>query len=319
MLRDTVVELPKLKAHTLRVVTASELLAMNLPPRENLLAPWLPKQGLAMIYAARGIGKTHLSLGIAYAVASGGEFLTWGASSPRGVLFLDGEMPAAVLQERIAYIAASAPIEPRAPLKIITPDLQEHGMPDLASEAGQEEINAHITAEIDLVVVDNLATLVRSGKENEGESWQPVQTWALNLRARGKSVLFIHHAGKGGAQRGTSRREDVLDTVIALRRPKDYSPEDGAVFEAHFEKARGIHGKDVTPFEARLITGLDGRMTWTMRSLEASTFDKVVELLNEGLKQHEIADELGINKSNVSRHASNARELGLIRRMRNED
>ena len=38
----------------------------------------------------------------------------------------------------------------------------------------------------------------------------------------------MHHAGKGGAQRGTSRREDVLDTVIALRQPQDYQSGEGA-------------------------------------------------------------------------------------------
>ena len=64
---------------------------------------------------------------------------------------------------------------------------------------------------------------MRTGRENEAEGWLPVQDWALGHRRAGRSVLFIHHAGKGGLQRGTSRREDVLDTVIGLRRPTDYS------------------------------------------------------------------------------------------------
>ena len=36
-----------------------------------LLAPWLPMAGLAMIHAPRGIGKTHIALGTAWAVATG--------------------------------------------------------------------------------------------------------------------------------------------------------------------------------------------------------------------------------------------------------
>ncbi len=265
-----------------------------------------------MIYGARGVGKTHISLGVAYAVASGGEFLGWKAEEPRGVLFLDGEMPAAVLQERLAYLAAFSDKEPAAPLVLLTPDLQEHGMPDLASGAGQEAIDAQVTDDIGLIVVDNLSTLVRSGKENEAEGWQPVQTWALRHRAKGRSVLFIHHAGKGGQQRGTSRREDVLDTVIALRRPPDYSPEEGAVFEAHFEKARGLHGDDVAPFEARLTADPQGSLAWTTRPLEDSTRDRVIDLLNDGLSQADVARELDVNKSTVSRHARKARELGLL-------
>ena len=52
----------------------------------------------------------------------------------------------------------------------------------------------------------------------------PVQEWILQLRRRGISVLIVHHAGKGGDQRGTSAKEDVLDTVIKLSRPDDYNP-----------------------------------------------------------------------------------------------
>ena len=40
-------------------------------------------------------------------------------------------------------------------------------------------------------------------------------------RRRGMAVLLIHHAGKSGDQRGTSAREDIMDTVISLRRPRE--------------------------------------------------------------------------------------------------
>jgi len=289
-----------------------DFLKKDIPPRDNLLSPWLPRQGLAMVYAPRGMGKTHVSLGIAYAVASGGTFLSWKADKPAGVLFIDGEMPAAALQERLAAIVASNDIEPAAPLRFITPDLQELGMPNISSVEGQNLLNQYITEDIDLVIIDNLSCLARSGKENEGESWQPIQTWALSLRAKGKSCLFIHHAGKGGQQRGTSRREDVLDTVIALRRPSDYSPVDGACFEVHFEKSRGVHGDTVAPFEAKLQSDTNGHQEWSMRTLEDSTYERVVNLLEDGLSQKDIATELGINKSNVSRHVKRAKAEGRV-------
>ncbi len=294
----------------LRALSLGELLALELPPREDVLVPWLPTQGLAMLYAPRGIGKTWVGLGVAFAVASGGKFLSWSAPVARGVIYVDGEMPAVVMQKRLAAVAASADLEPTAPLRIITPDVQLIGMPDLATEAGQELIDEHVTDDISLIVVDNLSSLVRTGRENEAESWQLVQTWALRHRAAGRSVLFVHHAGKGGNQRGTSRREDVLDTVIALRRPADYKPEAGAVFEVHFEKARGIHGDSVAPFEARLATDAEGKQLWTMRTLEDTTRERVAALLKDGLTQHDIADELGLAKSTVSHHAKNLRESG---------
>ena len=68
----------------------------------------------------------------------------------------------------------------------------------------------------------------------------PIQKWALRQRSKGKSMAFIHHAVKSGPQRGTSRRRDALDTEIALKRPSDYKGDQGARFEVHFEKARGL-------------------------------------------------------------------------------
>jgi DNA-binding CsgD family transcriptional regulator len=299
-------------APRLRALSLGELLELELPPREDVLAPWLPTQGLAMVYAPRGIGKTWVGLGVAYAVASGGSFLNWSAPAARGVVYVDGEMPAVVMQQRLAAVAASAALEPTAAFFILTPDIQTIGMPDIATEAGQGLIDEHVTDDIALIVVDNLSSLVRSGRENEAESWQLVQTWALRHRAAGRSVLFVHHAGKAGAQRGTSRREDVLDTVIALRRPADYKPESGAAFEVHFEKARGIHGDSVTPFEARLTTDAEGKQLWITRTLEDSTRERVAALVDGGLTQQEITAELGLAKSTVSHHVKALRESGRV-------
>ncbi|MFO0752975.1 MAG: AAA family ATPase [Thermodesulfovibrionales bacterium] len=290
----------------LKAVSLTEILAMEFPPRENILYPWLPSQGLAMLYGTRGTGKTHVALGIAVAVASGGSFLKWTAPKPRGVLLLDGEMPAVTLQERLSAIICSSDKEPVSPLTIITPDLQKEGMPNLAHSDDQENIEEHLK-NISLVIVDNLSTLCRYGRENEGESWLPVQEWALRLRTMGISVLFIHHAGKGGQQRGTSRKEDVLDTVIALKRPADYRPDEGARFEVYFEKARGIYGDEVKPFEARLTTTPEGAQIWTMKDLEDSLTERIAEMLNEGIPQSEIPEFLGVGKATVSRHKQKAR------------
>ena len=60
-----------------------------------------------MIYAPRGLGKTWFALGLAYAVASGSRFIKWDAPGPQGVLFIDGEMPLSLMQERLQKILNS--------------------------------------------------------------------------------------------------------------------------------------------------------------------------------------------------------------------
>lgn len=310
---DPIILEPKDLNSQLKVVELKDFLALQFPPPEMMLNPWLTKGGLCMIHAFRGIGKTHLSLGIAYAVASGGSFLDWKASRPCNVLYIDGEMRASVLQERLARIAQmnnNIPIEGK--LNILTPDLQEMGIPDLATLEGQAAINHYITDDIDLIILDNLSCLAPSIKENDASDWAPIQTWVLSLRVKGKSVLLIHHSGKGGSQRGTSKKEDILDTVIGLERPKDYNSSQGARFILTYEKSREFFGDDAKSFEAQLCTDEKGSSQWKITSIEESNFEKTVDMLNDGMKQYEIAVELGVNKSSISRYANRARKEGLL-------
>lgn len=219
------------RAPKLVAVGAHDLLRADFPDRETLLEPWLQSQALTMIYAWRGVGKTYMAMLIAYALASGGRCLQWHAPKAVPVLYLDGEMPGAALRDRLAAIVAGADVEPpEGYLRFVTPDLQPDGiMPDLSTYEGQKAIDA-VLGDSRVIVVDNLSCLARTGKENEGDSWQPVAEWALRMRATGRTVIFIHHSGKGGQQRGTSKREDLLDVVMLLKRPADYSPVQGARF-----------------------------------------------------------------------------------------
>lgn len=303
-------------APSFKVLNVAELTQLELRKPEPLLTPWLYCQNLSMVYAWRGVGKTHVALGIAFAVASGGQFLNWIAPTPRHVLYLDGEMPASTIQERLRGLVLSSneDFDPEN-LRILTPDLQDRVIPDLGTLEGQDQIE-EIRSRADLIIVDNLSCLARNtgASENDAESWRLVQDWALRLRREGCAVLFVHHSGKGGQQRGTSKREDVLDTVIELKRPNDYHEDEGARFEVHYNKHRHFHGRDAAPFEATLTTDAHGVPVWTTRSLEESTFDRVVALAKDGLKPNDIARELDVHRSTVSRHLGTAAEKGLVER-----
>ena len=110
------------------------------------------------------------------------------------------------MQERLQKIVAmSDKHDDKGFFKLLTPDLQDHVMPDLSLQEGRDAIEGFVQ-DADLIVIDNISCLFRSGNENEAESWQEAQEWALDLRRRGKSVLFVHHAGKSGNQRGTSKK-----------------------------------------------------------------------------------------------------------------
>lgn len=294
----------------LRTIHLGEFLSLKLPPREPILTPWLVKQNLTMIYAWRGVGKTWFTLSLAYAVAAGSKFLGWDALVARRVLYVDGEMPANSLQSRLVHIIRGNEKEAlEGNFRLVTPDLQKDGlMPDLSTIAGQEAIDS-VVGDAEVLFLDNVSCLVRSGKENEAESWQPISTWLLKHRAAGRTIVFVHHSGKGGHQRGSSKREDILDNVIALRAPKDKDPASGACFEIHFEKSRELHGNVVTPIMAELAVDANGA-AWTVSSVESNQIEEIAELASQGMTQTEVAAEVGLSRFQLRRLLANAEGSG---------
>ncbi len=273
-----------------RQLTAPELLAANLRTRECMLDPFLASDSQALLYGPRGLGKTFVALGIAWAVAGGGSFLGWTAREPRRVLYVDGEMSAVDLQDRLRMLGSAPPT-----LKFMIADLAERSLPDLGYIEGQSRL-VGAWDDPELVVLDNLSSLV-GVKTGDPDCWAELQRFLMIQRRHGRAMLVVHHANKQGLQRGTSRREDVLDLVMALRRPADYQPQDGARFEIHFEKARGLHGEAAQPIEAKLETDMHGAARWTWRPLQVGELERVAELLKAGLNPSQAARELGISRS----------------------
>jgi hypothetical protein len=115
---------------------------------------------------------------------------------------------------------------------------------------------------------------------------------------------------------GTSRREVALDAVIALRRPEDYSHQQGARFEIHFEKLRNqVEGAGAEPFEASLESFVadkrDG-IRWSSHDLVSPVLKRAAALFAEALTVREVAATLRISKSEAGRLRVRALSNGLI-------
>lgn len=311
------VEQPK---PTVKSIALEDFLKLELKPREQVLHPILPERGTSLLFSYRGVGKTHLALGIAYAIASGTVLFSdaagpkWYAPKPRKVLYVDGEMAPEEMFDRLKKIQDGAPVlcQPGY-FNFYNSMMQPDDIPqlNLTKPEGRGVVEQMLTG-IDVLIVDNLATLCPGGKENETESWRPMQDWLLGLRRQGKAVLLLHHAGKGGDQRGASAREDILDTVIRMARPADYiQEEDGARFNLEFTKARGMKGKDVAPFEVT-VTTVDGKRVWLTKDIGKDLFKDAVELIKQGKSYQLAANDLGTNKAMIQRIVKKAKERGLL-------
>src|SRR5262245_55747397 len=161
-----------------------------------------------MIYSRRGVGKTLLGLTSAYAIAAGAGFLGFHIERPRKVLYIDGEMPAQTMQERLAAIVSGFEKQPPTSehFRILLSDLAEFGLPDLGSPEGQSWIDAQV-GDAEVIFADNISTLVRSGDEKEDKGWLPMQNWALRHSRQEEGVVLRHNAGQGGEKRGECQLE----------------------------------------------------------------------------------------------------------------
>lgn len=295
----------------LRAIELEDFQGIKFPQRRKLLSPWLDERSINMIFADRGCGKTFFALSCATAIANGGSFTKYTADQPVSVMYLDGEMQAPLMQDRFNGLVVGG--KTKAPLYVVTPDCQNiDEMPDLGTPKGQKEIDELIyKLKPSVIFIDNLSTFVRSGNENEGESWLPVQSWAVRHRSEGRTIIFVHHTNKEGKQRGSHRREDVMDIVIQLKKPDDYDEsQKGACFEVHYTKGRSLYGDDAQPFKATLQE-IDGKPLWKHESTD-SEYAHAIDLMKDGISITAIAEELGKNKSTVSRWKKRAQSEGLF-------
>jgi putative DNA primase/helicase len=246
---------------TVDSISMREFLSTTYPPQEMLIEPWLKTRSSAMIHAYRGGGKTWFALSAAYALATGSKLLDWNVKRCR-VLYVDGELVASFLQERMRLLGR--PPEDDDDLQIITPDLfGDDPMPNLAEEGGQKWIDGIIAKrKSDVVILDSLTTLIRGIEENPSEPWAPIQDWLLMHRRRGRSIILVHHDGKTGGQRGASKKEDILDSVLGLKEEKDLSTEDSSAFKLTFNKTRGFWGTQTKPMILRLSM-VNKKAVWT--------------------------------------------------------
>lgn len=315
-------ELAALSKQTARVnalglvaTDAIEFCSMPLDPLEYVLEPLLTVRGRGMVFSPRGAGKTYITMDIAYCVAAGIEnCFMWHVPKSRPVLYVDGEMHAAMLQQRQQAIVLMH--TERRPangfLRLVTRDLQKDARPKINTADGRARIE-QLLSPGDLLILDNISSLSPSADEKETEDWAQIEDWFSDLCWHGVSVLFVHHAGKGGDQRGTSKREDLLDFVLNLRVPSDHTMEEGLRAEAHLTKLRGrspnpVYGR---PFEISLGNNHLDQPVWLLKPLRDLLRRRALQMLADGMKTNDVVLETGLTRWTVARLQRKLKEPGF--------
>jgi len=294
---------------------------LQFPPRKYLLKPWLTTTALTMIDAPAGQGKTWLALSIGYGVGSGKGLLDWEVQDKVPVLYVDGELPGALLQDRLRQLGTPLPASEFRVLSRAQFELLGQNMVDLGTEEGRDFLDEYIERYgIGLVILDSVSTLVRTGVDNDVESWRAIQDWSLKHRAKGRAVIYLHHHGRSGNPRGTSSREIVLDSRLKLTWKPDAGNEEKreSAFQLEFPKAREFFGAEAAPKMLYFSTP-EGVAKWRWQPLQASNRERVKALQTSGMTPADIAKELGISKGRVSQLMTELRSAPMRHDRENDE
>lgn len=292
---------------------ANKLAGIKIPTRESIVGDWMKGGDLGFIFGARGLGKTWLAMLLARRIAEGVRIGDWTVHKPRKVLYVDGEMPFDGIRERDSVLTTV----PEANISYLQHEVLFHAtgrVLNLTTPIAQAVLLEKCKGEkIEVLILDNLSCLFSGIAENDADAWEQVLPWLLDLRRNRIAVVFIAHAGRNGAMRGTSRREDAAFWIIQLAAAQDAGEvQTGAKFVARFVKNRNATETECPPLEWHFVrreNEAHAHVSWK----KLSTSQIFRQCLEDGLTTAtDIAEEMTLSKGQVSKMATAAIRAGWL-------
>jgi putative DNA primase/helicase len=284
------------------------LATTKIQPREPIFDDWCLVGDLGFIFAARGLGKTWLSMHLAHGAATKSDVGPWKTHKKLKVLYLDGEMPPQDIQFRDRALGS-----PTEDLVYVNHQIlfdRTGKIMNLANPDFQNGILEHCqTKNFGLLCLDNLSTLASGIDENKSIDWEIIQPWLLRVRRSLITVLFIHHAGRNNQMRGSSKREDPASWVLRLDSPIDINECAGAHFISRFTKWRSE--KQPKTYEWIYEPNANGEVIVEVK--DASPLNIFRSHVENGLDTCTmISEEMDISPGHVSRLATKAVREGWL-------
>lgn len=179
--------------------------------QEWLLEPILAKGRAHALYAGAKSGKSLLLLELAAALATGKQVLNQPKREPQHVLYIDFEMTASDVRDRLDAFGYSIDDDLSHLHYVLLPSIGGLDTP----EGAKAVIDAIKATNSVLVIIDTTARAVE-GEENDADTMRAFYRWSgVNMKALGVTWIRADHAGKdtGKGQRGTSAKNDDVDVV----------------------------------------------------------------------------------------------------------
>jgi hypothetical protein len=164
-----------------------------------------------------GVGKSHVCLAMAGAIATGRGYLHWlGPTKPLTVLYIDGEMALDLIQDRIRDLHRRMGKPDFARLQVLCrEDFPE--MAGLNTQAGVDFMLAVIDQIKPAVVFLDNRMCLTSGDMKEEVTWTDALPFVLELTRRQIAQVWIDHTGHATDRiYGSSTKEWQMDVVAML-------------------------------------------------------------------------------------------------------
>lgn len=239
---------------------------------EWIAKPIIPRHHHVAMYAKGGTGKSLVALWLAYRLATGQE-LFGETQPPLNILYIDYEMSQQLLHERLKEMGAT----PDTDLTMLHYALLPPLHPLDTADGAKQICDIARLVQAELVIIDTFGRAVQ-GEENSSDTIRNYyRHTGLALKAEGRGVLRIDHAGKDAArgQRGSSGKNDDVDLVWELLRD-----DSGLTIKRHKHRHQWIPERvhmQLGKGHDFITIGTKGRDTWDV-ALEVLTKLGVAQL-----------------------------------------
>lgn len=248
-----------------------------------LLKPFIRTGELVIIAAPKKTSKSFLTQDLSLSLASGKGFgEQFSAPKVGRVTYLDAEMGADTIQSRDKLFAGLYGVPKEKVLYTISTTKLGRNI-NLTQQEDREWLEREIPKGTKLLVLDNLGKLMAAYGDGNQKQWRVIEIWLRELNQRMGIILITHTTKTGAFVRGTGKILDDADTVVTLRRPQDWTHEEGNIIEFHFEASRGLHDEQLEPFSVKYTTKL-GRLHREIKRI-GEPFDNVPVMLLLGLNE----------------------------------
>lgn len=263
---------------------AADLMRHTFPPVQWVVPGIIP-QGMTLLAAAPKVGKSWLVLGLALAIAEGGQALGALDVTPRPVLYLALEDGPSRLQYRLGQLGVGD--DPPPELEFLT-------KPGPAGAVAAIEEYLAETGHLSPVVILDTFGRARPASAPNANQYQLDYAHAARLKTTvdaypGSALIVVHHTRKGAAEdfldavSGTQGLAGAADTVAVLKRDRE-----------SLDAVLHVTSRDAREGSYALQLDEGGRWTLAGSSLaEAQTAAEAIEAkLGKGQSMGRIVDAL---------------------------